>query len=460
MKKIKIGLLPLYIKLYDDRGTDRKPLEIFYDKIAGLLEKENFTVVKSPVCRIKEEFISSVKNFEDEKADAIVTLHLAYSPSLESIDALCATDLPIVVLDTTEGYGFSKEYSAKPVSYNHGIHGVMDMCNLLKRRGKKYAVCAGHIQDGTVIKRTADCVKAAVAAKSLKGSKTGVFGTSFKGMGDFLVTSGEVKKAFGIELVKYTENDMKKSVDAVSDSEIKAERAVYGKEFVISEKTDENKLATSIKSCLAVRNAIKEDKLDAFTVNFLDANKNGLGNMPFVECCKEMQNGVGYAGEGDALTASFVGAIAKSFKDFSFIEIFCPDWKENRLFISHMGEMNYAVSSIKPVLTESAFPYTDTEFCYKGLAEFKSGKAVFCNVFKDKGEEFKLLLSNIEMTGVDTHDFDDSMRGWFIPPVPVPEFLEKLSEHGATHHSFIVYDTDIKALEYFGELLNLKVVKI
>ena len=460
MKRIKIGLLPLYIKLYDDRGTDRKPLEDFYAKIVKIYEEKGIDVITADVCRIKDEFSVAVRAFEKKGADAIVTLHLAYSPSLESIDALTATELPIVVLDTTEAYGFSKEYSLKPISFNHGIHGVMDMCNLLKRRGKKYAICAGHINDGKVIDKTIDCIKAAVAAKSLYGSKAGVFGTSFDGMGDFLVSDKEVKDAFGIELVHFDDKEMGKAFDGVSGKEIKEEIERYKVEFELPENIDEDKLSVSVQACLAVRKAIKDNKLDAFTVNFLAINKDNMRTMPFIECCKEMANGVGYAGEGDALTASFVGAIAKSFKDFSFVEIFCPDWKENRIFISHMGEMNYAVVKDKPKLSENGFPYAEAGYCFKGLAEFKSGKAVFCNVFKDKGEEFKLLLSDIEMVNVDTHDFDGSMRGWFIPSIPVPEFLEKLSENGAIHHSFIVYDTDIKALEFFGNLLNLKVVKI
>lgn len=460
MKKIAIGLLPLYIKLYDDVNAEKGGLIKFYDRVAEEFEKNGISVIKSPICRIKSEFDKAVKDFENAGVDVIVTIHLAYSPSLESIDALASTRLPIVVFDSTEGYGYGNEYSESPLMYNHGIHGVMDMCNLLKRRGKKYAICAGHINDGKVVKKAVDCIKAAVAAKSLCGSRTGVFGTSFKGMGDFLVSDKEVKDAFGIELVHFGDKEMKAAFDSVSEKDINKERESYNAEFDVCGNINEEKLTTSIKSCLAVRKAIKEKNLDAFTVNFLDITKSNLGNMPFIECCKEMANGVGYAGEGDTLTASFVGAVAKVFKDFSFVEIFCPDWKENRLFISHMGEMNYAVAKEKPQIVESEFSYTDAGYCFKGLAEFKSGKAVFCNVFKDKGEEFKLLLSDIEMVNVDTHDFDDSMRGWFIPPIPVPEFLEKLSENGATHHSFIVYDTDIKALEYFGELLNLKVVRI
>ena len=38
MKKIKIGLLPLYIKLYDDSGSDKTYTRAFYDRMAGTLK--------------------------------------------------------------------------------------------------------------------------------------------------------------------------------------------------------------------------------------------------------------------------------------------------------------------------------------------------------------------------------------------------------------------------------------
>ena len=103
MKSIKIGLLPLYVKLYDDVNVDRKPLENFYEEIATRFQEEyGFEVLKTPVCRLKEEFAAAVRSYEAQGADAIVTLHIAYSPSLESAEVLCGTELPIVVLDTTD----------------------------------------------------------------------------------------------------------------------------------------------------------------------------------------------------------------------------------------------------------------------------------------------------------------------------------------------------------------------
>ena len=460
MKKIKIGLLPLYIKLYDDAGSDKTYTRAFYDRMAGTLQAQGFDVIKTENCRIKPEFKAAVDMFEKEGADVIVTLHAAYSPSLESIDALAGTKLPLVVLDSTEAFSLNLFETPNPISNNHGIHGVMDMCNLLKQRGKPYAIAAGHTSNSNVIKKTCDFVRAAVAAKSLDGSKVGAFGTSFDGMGDFLISKEDAKKIFGIEIVSFSDQDMNALASTVTAEEIAQEKAAYEKDFDIKlGKDDTAVLDKSIRACLAIRKGVKEKELDAFSVNFLDINKKNFDSMPFVEACKAMANGIGYAGEGDVLTASFVGALLKTFKDTSFIEIFCPDWKKDKLLISHMGEMNYAVANAKPTLVRSSFIYTDADDAIKGFAEFKKGPAVFGNVYKDEDGKYKLLLSQIEMVDGEP-DFENSIRGWFKAKMPINEFLETLSEYGAIHHSFLVYDVDIKALEYFGKLVGLGVNKI
>ena len=458
MKQIKVGLLPLYIKLYDDCGTDRTYTTAFYNRMAGLLKNQGFDVIKTDYCRVEEEFKKTVADFENQGADVIVTLHMAYSPSLESIEALSSTELPIVVLDSTEAFGLNFNQSPSPIGNNHGIHGVMDMCNLLKQRGKTYAIAAGHENNSDVIKKTSDFIKAAVAAKSLKGSKVGAFGTSFKGMGDFLISKEEAMETFGIEIVSFSDEQMSALVKGVDKKAVEEEKANYKNDYVITF-DDEELLDKAVKAALAVRQGVKDNNLDAFSVNFLDVTTKNLGSMPFVECCRAMQRGIGYAGEGDVLTASFVGALLKTFKDVSFIEIFCPDWQNNKLLISHMGEMNYTVATDKPVLEKSNFVYTDAKLAVKGFAQFKTGNAVFGNVYKDSDGKYKLLLSNVEMCEGEP-GFEHSVRGWFKPNKPVAEFLEELSEYGAIHHSFLVYDVNIKAIEFFGKLVGLGVNKI
>lgn len=105
---MKIGLLPLYIALYDRTSPSMRPrLEAFYQEIAQEFARRGVEVETSPFCRLKPEFEQAVGKFEAAGVDALVTLHMAYSPSLESIDVLAGTALPIVVLDTTETLEFT-----------------------------------------------------------------------------------------------------------------------------------------------------------------------------------------------------------------------------------------------------------------------------------------------------------------------------------------------------------------
>ncbi len=96
MAPAKIGLLPLWLKLYDDSAPEARPrIEGFVRAIAGEFERRGVTAVAASVCRLAKEFAAAVKRFEKEEVDAIVTLHLAYSPSLEASEVLARTRLPI-----------------------------------------------------------------------------------------------------------------------------------------------------------------------------------------------------------------------------------------------------------------------------------------------------------------------------------------------------------------------------
>ena len=134
-----------------------------------------------------------------------------------------------------------------------------------------------------------------------------------------------------------------------------------------------------------------------------------------------------------------------------------------KTIISLLTLMHFLCISVfaqeKPNFQIMNFKYSEIGKATKATACFKKGNAVFGNVYKDSDGKYKLLLSNVEMLE-DEKGYDNSIRGWFRPNMPINEFLELLSEYGAIHHSFLVYDVEIKALEYFGKLLNLEVVKI
>ncbi|MDR2686634.1 MAG: hypothetical protein LBB75_02690, partial [Oscillospiraceae bacterium] len=77
---IRIGLLPLYIALYDQSSPGLRPrLEGFYEQTAQDLERLGFEVLRSAFCRVEEEFAGAVSGFAQAGARCLVTLHMAYS---------------------------------------------------------------------------------------------------------------------------------------------------------------------------------------------------------------------------------------------------------------------------------------------------------------------------------------------------------------------------------------------
>lgn len=458
---MKIGFLPLYIKLYDDYTPGSRPRhEAFYEELAGMIEGKGIEVVRSAFCRIAPEFDDAVSMFENEGVDAIVTLHLAYSPSLESIDALTKTKLPIIVLDTTSTLEFTNMQDPGEVTYCHGIHGVMDMCSMLNRNGKEYAIVVGHYLQSDCIDRVCNLVKAAYAANKLKQSRVAIIGGRFDGMGDFAIPSDDMYDVFGVEVLNKNAEEMQAYMDMVTDEEMNAEYQKDKERFDFDDSIIEEEYLESVKSCLAVRKCIENENLSAFTANFRNmGSAAGIAAMPFVEACKAMERGIGYAGEGDPLTASFTGALLSAYPKTSFVEIFCPDWKNNMLFLSHMGEVNYGITNSKPFIKRAKINYVDGAYPYPSYARMMGGKGVFVNISKG-GDGFKLVISEAEMVDYKEDNFNNSVRGWMKTKVSTSEFLEQLSKHGATHHSIFVYNATASDMEFFAKLIKVKSVII
>lgn len=458
MRKPKIGLLPLYVELYDITSPGARPgIEKAYQTAVKNLQGVGLDVLEAPVCRLADEFSQAIQGFEQADADAIVTLHLAYSPSLESEKALAATQLPLIILDTTPDYTYDQYTDSGALMYNHGIHGVQDMCNLLLRNGKTFHIFAGHMEHSDVLQRVAAAVKAAKVVKEMRGARVGAVGAPFKGMGDFAVTAEELKTDFGIELVQYDFEKAAEYANAVTQEQIEEEYAKDRKLFEMDPALPREIYDKTVPTSLAVRKWAEEEKLTAFTINFLEtaAEKAGLAVMPFTECCKAMRRGIGYAGEGDVLTAAFVGALLQVYPETTFTEMFCPDWEHGSVFLSHMGEFNYNLADGKPVLMEKPFAYTsagNTTAAYKTL---KGGRATFVNLAPFGNREYVLSLVGGEMLEIKGENaMAKSVNGWFKPDMPLESCLEQLSQAGATHHSALVYGVTPEDLLPLADYLN------
>ncbi|HOV62463.1 MAG TPA: hypothetical protein PLG43_01110 [Spirochaetia bacterium] len=461
-EKTIIGLLPLYIKLYDDVAPDTRPrIDAFYKQIAYELEKRGLTVLMVPVCRIKDEFEAAVHSFEEGGAVAIVTLHLAYSPSLESAEVLAKTPLPIIVCDTTPTYSYSPSQEPEELMYNHGIHGVQDMCNLLLRNGKRFVIETGHWEKSDVLDRVVMHVQAARMCTFMRTAKIGSIGKSFKGMGDFFVTPKELKESIGAEVVSCDVKLLTKILDSITEDEVSAEVQKDCELFTVKGDIPEEEHKRSVRVGLAVRKWIEQKDLAGFTFNFLDiTHDKGFETVPFLEASKQLAAGIGYGGEGDVLTALLIGTLLQGNPETSFSEMFCPDWEHDTVFVSHMGEMNYKLVEGKAQLLHMRYAYSDTGDPVFLCGRFKAGNFLLVNLAPVSGG-YRLILSPCTMLPVKGKDrMAESIHGWFKPPMGVREFLKGYSEAGGTHHFAIAYNESLEKLVSFGRMMGFQTLII
>jgi L-arabinose isomerase len=463
----RAGLLPLFLELYDRVNPGaREFLQKFLREVADGLGARGLEIRTAPVCRLEPEFAAAVGDFERSGVDALVTLHLAYSPSEESIGPLSQSRLPIVVLDTTPDPEFGPDVDPSRIMYNHGIHGVQDMANMLRRRGKRFEIVAGHWRESGVLDRCADLVRAARAAARFGSTRALRIGDSFRGMGDFAVPEEVMRRALGISVQEIPAADLAPCAAGVSAEALEEEMARDAREFAIDCPAEVHR--RSVLVGLALRALLEEGAFGAFSMNFLafDSAEGPVSSVPFLEAGKAMGRGIGYAGEGDVLTAALVGALLSAWPRTTFTEIFCPDWKGDSLFLSHMGEINPRVSAEPARLCERPFPYTPARNPAVLACAPAPGEAALVNLAPgpcpaktdsagqgaaESADTFTLIAAPVEVLGDATNPaMKSNVRGWVRPRLPVAKFLEAYSRAGGTHHSALLPGDHLAALRAFA----------
>ena len=278
-------------------------------------------------------------------------------------------------------------------------------------------------------------------------------------MGDFVVDANTLRATIGVETVPCDLAALRSLLPAPDDREVESELAADSNRFAPAD-ADRDAHRRSVRVGLAVRRWAKRESLSAFTMNFLAFDRaSGLPTVPFLEASKAMARGVGYAGEGDVLTAALVGALASVHSATTFTEMFCPDWQNDSIFLSHMGEVNLNLTAERPALRKYPFPWSDADDPVVAVGRLRAGEAALVNLAPGPGNAFTLIVAPVTMLEVTGEDrMHESVHGWFRPALAIPDFLAAYSRAGGTHHSALVYGPVAREIAHFGALMGWRVV--
>ncbi len=394
----KLALLPLYIALYDEVRPEARPdMEAFADRVAARLESAGLLVHRGETACVCSEVERTVHALMAADPDLLATLHLAYSPSLEAIDALVEARVPLLLLDTTPAERFDEDATGEDMFRNHGIHGVQDLACMLRRHSRPYLLAVGHVDDDAFVADVVTTARAARAARAMRSMRVLVFGESFAGMGDFAVSEDVMTTRLGIEAHRVTVDALARTAGSIPAEEVAAESAADRARFDATGVSAEA-LDRTNRVGLAMRRMLAEGGAGAMSFNFASfVAETGIGTVPFLEASKAMARGVGYAGEADALTAGLVGSLAQAGCAVTFTEMFCPDWAGGTVFMSHMGECNLALAAEPPRLVEKPYRFSEVADPVVAIPKLTPGLATLVNLAPGPHDGFDLIAARVEV---------------------------------------------------------------
>jgi len=305
-----------------------------------------------------------------------------------------------------------------------------------------------------VLDRVASAALAARMAYQLRRTRAGLIGEAFRGMGDFYVSPAALKRTLGVETRALDAGRFRRLAAGVSGEEMALEAGKDRERFEFRGVTP-GAYERSLRVSLAVEKWATEERLDAFSFNFLSVDRSrGLDTVPFLAASKLLARGVGYGGEGDLLTASLVAALASAYPETSFTEMFCPDWERGSVFLSHMGELNWRLTDGRPLLLEMDWKWSDAANPVYLAGRFKPGRFLLVNLAPLAGG-YRLIVAPAEMLPVEGQDrMERSVHGWFRPPLPLAEFLSAYSRLGGTHHLALAYGASVQTVSAFGRMMG------
>ena len=81
------------------------------------------------------------------------------------------------------------------------------------------------------------------------------------------------------------------------------------------------------------------------------------------------------------------------------------------------------------------------------------------NIAPAPNDSFSLIVAPVEVLGEGTHpDYQEWIRGWIKPELPLNEFLEAYSMHGGTHHCALVLGDCRREITAFARAAGFETV--
>ncbi|OUM95337.1 MAG: L-arabinose isomerase [Thermobacillus sp. ZCTH02-B1] len=403
-------------------------------------------------------------NADDECAGVITWMH-TFSPSKMWIGGLSVLKKPLLHFATQHNRDIPWDtIDMDFMNLNQAAHGDREHGHIHARMGVRRSVVFGHWQDRAVQERIGAWMRTAAAWAESRTLKVARFGDNMR---QVAVTEGDKVAAeivFGWSVNTWGVGDLAERVNAASEADVKRLLEEYQSRYDIVADTEEKREAIAYQARieLGLRSFLEEGGFTAFTTTFEDLH--GLRQLPGLAVQRLMEDGYGFAGEGDWKTAALVRLmkVMAGNKGTSFMEDYTYHLEPgNELVLgAHMLEVCPTIAAERPRIEVHPLGIGGKEPPARLVFNGRAGAAINASIV-DLGDRFRLLVSEVEAVAVERP----------MPKLPVARVLWRVLPNlrdgveswilaGGAHHTGFSYHVTAAQMADFAEMAGIESVII
>jgi L-arabinose isomerase len=404
----------------------------------------------------------------DENCAGIITWMHTFSPSKMWIAGLSALQKPLLHLATQ----FNRDIPWDSIdmdfmNLNQSAHGDREHGFIASRMNVSRKIVVGHWGNQGVSERIGSWMRTAVAFSESKNLKVARFGDNMR---QVAVTEGDKVEAqikFGWTVNGYGIGDLVQRMNDVSEQEVDQLMGEYAELYeVVPAGLTEGPVRDSIREQAKIELGMKafltEGNYTAFTTTFEDLH--GMRQLPGLAVQRLMEQGFGFAGEGDWKTAALVRLmkIIAGNEGTSFMEDYTYHFEPGNEMVlgAHMLEVCPTISATRPKIEVHPLGIGGKEDPARIVFDGRGGFALNASII-DLGHRFRLLINEVDAVQPEEE----------MPKLPVARVLWKTQpslsqavenwiQAGGAHHTCFSYKVTTEQLRDFAELTGIEMVLI
>jgi L-arabinose isomerase len=428
-------------------------------------------VIFKPVVTTPEEIyrICIEANTANRCIGIIAWMH-TFSPAKMWIGGLKALSKPLAHLHTQFNRDIPwGEIDMDFMNLNQSAHGDREFGFMMTRMRRNRKVIVGHWQDPEVINKINLWSRAAAGWYDWQAAKFARFGDNMRYVA---VTEGDKVEAelkFGYSVNTYGIGDLVKVINETSDSDTDKLCRQYEDKYKMADalkkgNPQHQSLREAAKIEIGLRNFLEQGNFKGFTDTFEDLH--GMVQLPGIAAQRLMNEGYGFAGEGDWKTAALVRAMKVMGSGLpggnSFMEDYTYHFDPNNPMVlgAHMLEICESIADGQPSCQVHPLGIGGKADPVRLVFNSAAGPALNASII-DMGNRFRFLVNEVEAVA----PLQD------LPKLPVARVLWKPYPDmktgcaawilaGGAHHTGYSQNLSAELLQDFAEMADVEFVLI